>query len=926
MNHDYILHSGTKRHSGRHKWGSGEVPYQHEPWFQGWGKLKPGEQSSYAKKYGLTLKEARYRYGIAQEFVKANEIAHAKELRYTKQMSVKAIADKMGVSESTINSWLKPGAEEKARETRDIAEALANFADKHAAVDIGKGCANAMGLRATQLEKAVQLLKDQGYYNLKWDQEQLTTGKYTHSTALVSPKSSWKNMTEKEIKADAYKTVMENLDDVVLPFEVKWNDDIKKTVSGFDVPKSIPSSRIEVIYADDPRYEGRDGLIEVRKGNDDLDLGGNYAQVRIAVDDTHYIKGMACYTDNLPAGKDVRVYSKRKSGTKLKGVGDEKAVLKPMKTDDDGNVDLEDPFGAQIRAQKGYINKVNEEGKWGDWTSASTLASQVLSKQKPELAKKQLDLAYAEKMQEYDDIKQITNPVIRQKRLEDFAEECDKAAVHLKAAALPGQSVKVLLPIPSLKPGECYCPSYADGTKLALIRYPHSSKAEIPIVTVNNSNKEGKKVMTNEAIDAIGLNPKDAQRMSGADFDGDTVVAIPNNKGFIQSLPEYKALKGFDTGDWPGYEGMPKIKHQTQQTQMGIVTNLITDMTLIGAPEDEMVRAIKFSMVIIDSEKHNLNWKGAHEEYRISELHEKYQGKKRGGAQTIVSRASGQLNVPDRLPYWNVNPKTGEKIWTQTGKKRVYFIDEKTGKKYYKDLFPSQEGYDPDAKDVTIESTKMAEAKNAYELVSKHRHPTEIVYADFANQMKALANTARKESLLVKDVPYSAAAAKTYEKEVASLKQKIEASKINAALERLAQRTAYVVVKDRTERYPERYNKSTPEGKKHLSKLKGQITLRQRAVVSKEKPFDIEEREWEAIQAGALNKTDVREIVNRANADQIKKYSTPKNSSLSTLSGSSLARAKAMLNSGYTQAQVAEMFAISPSTLSKLIRGEKGGK
>jgi transcriptional regulator with XRE-family HTH domain len=922
MNHDYILHSGVKRKSGRYEWGSGEYPYQHEAWFQGWSKIPSKDQAEYAKSFGMTLKEARYRYSIGKDYKKAQDIGHAIELRYSKQMSVKAIAEKMGVSESTVNSWLKPNALQRAKETEDLAKKIEQYLDKHAGVDIGKGCATAMGVNKTKFEAAVQLLKDRdGYYNVQWGQEQQTTGKNTQSTALIKIQPEWEGYSEAQLKKVAYKYVKEHSDDITLPFEIKYNYDTGKTIMGFDIPKSVSSKNIEVVYRSE-----RDGLIEVRRGLDDLSLGNDiYSQVRIAVDGTHYIKGMAVYSDDLPKGINIRVHSNKKEGTPLLSDNpDAKQVLKPMKRADDGSVDLEDPFGAQIKAQHGCINKVNEEGSWDDWTSARSLASQVLSKQAPELAQRQLNLDYTKRAAEFDTIKQITNPVVREKMLIDFADECDKAAVHLKAAALPGQSVKVLIPIPSLKPGECYCPMYKDGEKLALIRFPHQSISEIPMVTVNNSNTEGKKVMTNQAIDAIGLNPKDAHRLSGADFDGDTVVCIPNKKGFIKNAPEFKGLEGYEPKDqWPGYEGMKPISHQLAQTKMGIVTNLITDMSLQGAPEHEMVRAIKMAQLIIDAEKHKLNWKGAEEEYRISELHEKYQGKKRGGAVTIVSRASGEYDVPERQDnYYDIDPKTGAKIPKYTGKKRVWFVRD-DGSKYYKDLLPYQEGYDPNAKDVTQKSTKMAETSDARTLISPFKHPVEVVYANYANQMKALANEARKESLVKKDTPYSKQAAETYKDEVESLLEKINNSKVNAALERLAQRSAEVIINERVSKYPDRYNKKTPDGKKHLSKLKNQVTNQQRTIVSKQRPFDITEREWEAIQAGALHKSDVKEIINRANSDIVKKFAMPNNTNYSVLSPSNLAHAKAMLNSGFTQADVAASFNISPSTLSKLLKGNK---
>lgn len=935
MEHDYILHAGVKRKSGRYEWGSGEYPYQHEAWFQGWSKIPSSQQSEYAASFGMTLKEARYRYSIGKDYKKAQDIGHAMELRYSKQMSVKAIAEKMGVSESTVNSWLKPSALERTKETEELANKIAQYADKHAGVDIGKGCATAMGVNKTKFEAAIQLLKDRdGYYNVQWGQTQQTTGKNTQTTALIKIKPEWENLSPAKLKTEAYKYVMQNRDDITLPFEVKYNYDTGKTVLGFDIPKSVDSKKIEVIYTDKDGKGGaeRDGLIELRRGAEGLSLGNdNYAQVRIAVDGTHYIKGMAVYSDDLPKGIDIRIHSNKKEGVPLKSDDpNAKQVLKPMKRDDEGNVDLEDPFGAQISAQHGFINKVNEEGKWGDWTSSRTLASQVLSKQAPELAQRQLNLDYTKRSAEFEEIKAITNPVVREKMLIDFADECDKAAVHLKAAALPGQSVKVLIPIPSLKPGECYCPMYKDGEKLALIRFPHQSISEIPMVTVNNSNREGKRVMTNQAVDAIGLNPKDAHRLSGADFDGDTVVAIPNKKGYIKNAPEFKGLEGYEPKEqWPAYPGMKPISHQLAQTKMGIVTNLITDMSLMGAPEHEMVRAIKMAQLIIDAEKHKLNWRGAEQEYRISELHEKYQGKKRGGAVTIVSKASGEYDVPEREMYYDIDPKTGAKIPKETGRRRSYLYNEdgspvldKNGKKVWKNLLPYQKGYDPNGELVMQKSTKMAEKKDANDLVSPYKYKIETIYANYANQMKAMGNEARKESLVKKDTPYSKQAAETYKDEVASLTKKIEDSKVNAALERLAQRSAEVIIQERINKYPERYNKNTPDGKKHLSKLKGQVTNQQRSVVGKKKPFPITPREWEAIQAGALHKSDVIEIVNKANSDDIKKYAFPKNTNYSVLSPSNLAHARAMLASGFTQAEIADNFNISPSTLSKLLRGD----
>lgn len=90
--------------------------------------------------------------------------------------------------------------------------------------------------------------------------------------------------------------------------------------------------------------------------------------------------------------------------------------------------------------------------------------------------------------------------------------------------------------------------------------------------------------------------------------------------------------------------------------QMGICSNLITDMTLKGANKDELIRAVKYSMVVIDAKKHKLDWRQAKEDFKISELHKKYQGKETGGASTIISRAKGEIHVDDFTDY-KIDPK-----------------------------------------------------------------------------------------------------------------------------------------------------------------------------------------------------------------------------------------------------------------------------
>ena len=291
-----------------------------------------------------------------------------------------------------------------------------------------------------------------------------------------------------------------------------------------------------MLYGDEGG-SNKDGVIEIRRGVADLDLGNaHYAQVRILVDGTHYLKGMAMYSDDMPEGCDIVFNTNKHSGTPKMD------VFKKIQDDPDN------PFGAFIKAngQSYYpdpngkytdpitgekkslsaINKLKEEGDWDKMSK--NLSSQFLSKQPIKLIQKQLDLTYADAADEFAEICSLNNPTIKRKLLMDFADECDSAVVHLKAAALPRQSTQVILPITAMKETEIYAPNYRNGEKVVLIRYPHGGTFEIPELTVNNKNQSAISVLGKNIRDAVGINPKVAERLSGADFDGDQMaVHVP---------------------------------------------------------------------------------------------------------------------------------------------------------------------------------------------------------------------------------------------------------------------------------------------------------------------------------------------------------------------------------------------------------------
>lgn len=878
MEEDELLHYGTPRHSGRYPWGSGENPYQRTASFIGHvQKLKKQGMSEVeiAKGMGMTTKELRAKYSIAKDEKRMADAAEALRLK-NKGMSNTAIGKRMGINESSVRALLDPALKLRSEATMATANMLKETVDKKRFLDVGKGTEQYLGVSTTKLETSLEMLKAKGYEVHTIQVEQLGTGKFTTVKVLCPP-----GTTKREVSMNRDK----------IASIAKWSDDGGRTYLGLETPKSVSSKRIEVNYTDANGKGGveRDGLIELRRGVDDISLGNDrYAQVRIAVDDTHYLKGMAVYSDDLPKGIDIRF------NTNKKDTGNKLDAMKPLSDDPDN------PFKATVKQRKyigsdgkehlSAINVVNSEGDWSGWKK--NLSSQVLSKQSAPLAKKQLALGYDYKQQQYEEIMNLTNVAVKKKLLQSFADECDSSAVHLEAAALPRQASHVILPFSSIKDNEVYAPNYKDGERVVLIRYPHGGKFEIPELTVNNKNKDAKNTIGN-AKDAIGINSKVAGILSGADFDGDTVLVIPNKKGpySIKTAPSLDGLKGFDPKEaYPKYDGMKVMDSRTKQIEMGKVSNLITDMTIRGASDDEIARAVRHSMVVIDAEKHELNYKQSYIDNGIAELNKTYQGKSGGGASTLISRASSEMRVPTRREY--VNKETGERMFYP---KNETYINKRTGKEEIR----------------KTRSTKMFETSDANTLSSGTQ--MERVYATHANNLKALANQARRQAANIKPTPPSPSAKKTYAKEVASLESQLRIAQMNAPLERQAQLLANTVVASKRRANPDMDNDD-------LKKIKQQALNEARLRVGANKKdvmVKITDREWEAIQAGAISTTKLTQILNVTDETRVKELATPKTKV--TMTSAKIARAKAMLNAGCTQAEVAERLGVSVSTLSKAL-------
>ena len=903
----YLEHYGTPRHSGRYPWGSGKDPYQRNSNFLASYKElrdKGYSEVEIAKAWGMTTRQLRARKSVAKDEKRMADTAMAVRLK-EKGYSNVAIAKRMGLSgESQVRNLLDPAKQQRSQVTIATADALQKEVDKKRYLDVGVGAEHYMGVSNFAMGNAIDILIQKGYkiHNVKV--EQFGTGKFTTVKVLGAPDTDWAEVV--------------NNKQLIKPIE-EWSVDGGETYQRMQKPTAISSDRVMVRYAEDGG-KNKDGVIELRRGVEDLSLGDSrYAQVRINVDDSHYLKGMAIYSDDMPPGVDIIFNTnKTKDVAKLD-------TMKPINMKD-GEVDAENPFGATVKQRTyigadgkehlsainivGYGDKANEEGTWGEWKK--TLSSQMLSKQTPELAEKQLALRYDARKEEFDEIMSLTNPTVRRHFLEEFADSCDGSSVHLEAAALPRQASHVILPLTNIKDNEIYAPGYNNGEKVVLIRYPHGGKFEIPELTVNNKNAEGKRVITPTARDAVGINAHVAEQLSGADFDGDTVLVIPNRPGkfAIQTEKPLKQLEGFDPKtQYKLPDDAPRMDDTTKGLEMGKVSNLITDMTLAGATNEEIARAVRHSMVVIDAQKHHLNYRQSFLDNDIQQLYKKYQSRESGpagGASTVVSRASAKQEVPTRRMY----------------------IDKATGKKMYIDR-PNdtyiERKFDDDGNVIsekvkrrTETSRRMLEVDDAYKLTSggskeKTVVRMEIIYADHANRLKELADLARKEAANVEDIPKSASASETYKKEVASLKAQLNRAEKNAPKERYAQLIANVDFKARREQNPE-------WGKEEKKKEKYRALERARDKVGAHKK-DVEvifsPKEWEAIQAGAISKTMLSNLLRHANKDQVKELAMPHEKK--TMTDSRISRAKAMLNAGCTLKEAADALGVSVSTLSKSV-------
>ena len=848
-----LKHIGIKRRSGRYPWDPSLHPHRSHDFLSKVDeqRLEGLSDKEIAKKMNISLTEFRNQITIANENRKLSLMNSIKSMKEDGK-SNNDIAKRLNISEGSVRNYLNKKETVREKQLSNIKKVISESINKDKYLDVGAGVELQLGISREKLRTVISQLKQEGYTEHKI---------YVRN---VTDPSKWTTMKvlskEKDIE------VVKKNSDKIRPVEYHTEDG-GITFQGLKPIKHMPWDKISIRYAEQGG-EDRDGTIELRKGVKDLDLGGRrYAQVRIGVGETHFMKGMALYSDDIPKGKDIVFNTNKPLGTP------KEKVLKELKPNKDN------PFGATIKpgGQKGYINIVNEEGDWDKWSGK--LSSQFLSKQPINLIKDRLDNQVSLVKKEHAELSSLTNPLIKKFLLNKFSDGLDVEARELKVKGLPRTKSQVILPLPKISPNEIYAPNYNNGEKVVLVRHPHGGIFEIPELTVNNNTPHAKNIKG--ALDAVGIHPSVAKKLSGADFDGDSVLVMPNNRNQIKSARSLKELKNFDPN-------MYKVDYKTinnkfKQTQMGIVSNLITDMHLKDATPSEIARAVKHSMVVIDAEKHNLNYKQSAIDNGISALRKKYSahinpltGKQAYGASTLISLADATVKVGGE--YKEVKDKNGKIKRVLVGAK-----DE-----YIQNLVP----------DIRKLSSGTAKEK---------------LYEKYILDLRHIQKMSLAESNRIPNIKRDPNAAKVYSNEIISLEKKLNQALLNAPKERMAQILA-------TRTY---YKNRTPDmDKDQKNKLRQQALAAARVKVGAHSyNIYITENEWKAIQSRAISHNKLMQILNHSDLDRLRKLATP--STNKVLSPSKLLSAKTKLANGYSYAEIANSLGVSPSTIREALKGGK---
>lgn len=265
----YLAHYGILRKSGRYPWGSGgSVEARSRGFLDEIESLKAKgitKETDLARGLGMTTTELRAAKSIAKNAKKQADIGMVEKLR-DKGLSNVAIGQRLGIPESTVRSFLAPGAKDKL----DVLHATANFlkekVDKDGPLDIGTGQEHHVlgGISADKLKTSVAVLKEQGYQVINV-QVDTSGGNKTTVRVLAPPGTTYRDLVKDKSQI---KTL------------TGYTEDGGRSFLGLHPPLSVDSKRVGVRYAEDGGKEA-DGVIYVRPGVKDISMGNEIGRAHV---------------------------------------------------------------------------------------------------------------------------------------------------------------------------------------------------------------------------------------------------------------------------------------------------------------------------------------------------------------------------------------------------------------------------------------------------------------------------------------------------------------------------------------------------------------------------------------------------------------------------------------------------------------------
>src|SRR5699024_3398393 len=218
--------------------------------------------SELPKEYQLGTTEFR----VAQRRAKHDR----RQLQYDRIRSLKEdgltateIGREMGLNESTVRSILNSGVTERVGRAEEIAKTLKDEVDRKGMIDISEGAERVLGVTEGQLDEAAYILEaEYGYKRYGVGVKNTTNPRQqTNTTVLAKPEFDQKYAYQHQDQIQA-------LGDYHFDSDTGVARKLQR-------PSSLDSSRVAVRYAEDGGID-KDGVIEIRRGVADLDLGKSH--------------------------------------------------------------------------------------------------------------------------------------------------------------------------------------------------------------------------------------------------------------------------------------------------------------------------------------------------------------------------------------------------------------------------------------------------------------------------------------------------------------------------------------------------------------------------------------------------------------------------------------------------------------------------